>query len=72
MDVGPDVAREGHQPQQTIRLDYATTFTIKCAEGHNMKLSQPKHLSFVKEGNEWLIYEYGREADPQIAITPAS
>lgn len=72
LDVGPNVVREGHEPQRTTRLDYVTTFTIKCGDGNAMTFSQPKHLSFVDESGEWLIYEYGREATATVKIQPAS
>ncbi|MDF2048873.1 hypothetical protein [Arthrobacter sp. Cr_A7] len=72
LDVGPDVSPAGGGPMRTIRLDYRTNFTIDCADGAKMFLSQPKHLSFVEKDGEWLAYEYGREDHAAIEIKPAT
>lgn len=72
LDAGPDVSPPAGTPMRTIRLDYRTHFTIDCADGSRMSLSQPKHLSFVEKDGQWLAYEYGREDHAAIEIKAAN
>ncbi len=72
LDVGPDVSSPSGEVMRTIRLDYRTDSTIDCADGGRMFLSQPKHLSFVEKGGNWLAYEFGREDQAAIEIKPST